>query len=122
MKRLLLKTQSGYQMAILPIDLQILYGQLEKVSKTVVQQQGAHLQNVLNDEKTAQKLQEKKNAVQETTMTEDGLSAVHERKEGRDQSFGEGKEKNKEQDDQAVENTREIIKDPSLGKNIDISG
>jgi hypothetical protein len=109
-------------MAILPIDLQILYGQLEKVSKTVVQQQGAHLQNVLNDEKTAQKLQEKKNAVQETTMTEDGLSAVHERKEGRDQSFGEGKEKNKEQDDQAVENTREIIKDPSLGKNIDISG
>ena len=30
---------SGYQMAILPIDLQTLYGQLEKVSKTAVQQQ-----------------------------------------------------------------------------------
>ena len=122
MKRLLLKTQSGYHMAILPIDLQILYGQLEKVSKTVVQQQGAHLQNVLNDEKTAQKLQEKKTAVQETTMTEDGLNAVHERKEGRDQSSGEGKEKNNEQEAPALEDTREIIKDPSLGKNIDISG
>jgi len=109
-------------MAILPIDLQILYGQLEKISKTVVQQQGVHLQNVLNDEKTALKLQEKKSAVQEASLTEDGLTAVHERKESRDQSSGEGKEKNKEDGNQGVEDTREIIKDPSLGKNIDISG
>lgn len=111
-------------MAILPIDLQILYGQLDKVSKTAVQQQqGAHLQNVLNNERTAQKIQEKKSAVQETTMTEDGLNAVHERKEHQNQSSDDRRDKNSEEPDPIViEDTREVIKDPSLGKNIDISG
>ncbi len=109
-------------MAILPIDLQILYGQLEKVSKTAVQQQGAHLQNVLNNEKVTQKLQEKKNIVEEAAMTEDGLTAIHERKGSKDQSSSEGKEKKQGEEEHILEDTREIIKDPTLGKNIDVSG
>ncbi len=110
-------------MAILPIDLQILYGQLDKVSKTAVQQQGAHLQNVLNNEKTAQKIQEKTNTVQQTSLSEDGLTQIHDRKESQNPSSGGKKEKNEKEEVQEIaEDDREIIKDPSLGKNIDISG
>ena len=53
-------------MAILPIDLQTLYGQLEKVSKTAVQQQAAHLQS---DLRAKTRLAARKEAVVETEKT-----------------------------------------------------
>lgn len=107
-------------MAILPIDLQTLYGQLEKVSKTAVQQQqGAHLHSVLNNEKEAQKLVEKKEAVVETGKAEDGQKV---NKDGASHS-DTPEHKNKKKETAELElPEKEVITDPLLGKKIDISG
>src|SRR5690554_721426 len=84
---------SGYQMAILPIDLQTLYGQLEKVSKTAVQQQAAHLQSELHNEKEAHRLAARKEAVVETEKTEEGPNI---NKDAHSHSGGTGQGKKKE--------------------------
>ena len=47
-------------MAIAPLDLQVLYSQLENVSKTVAhQQQGKQLANAIQQETYAQQMAEK---------------------------------------------------------------
>lgn len=107
-------------MAILPIDLQTLYGSLDKVSKTAVQQQqGAHLQAVLNDEKEAHRQNEKKTAVVETEKAEEGPN-INKDAHSHSGEMNHGNKKKDKSEELLIE--KEIIKDPLLGKKIDISG
>lgn len=116
-------------MAIQPIDLQTLYTQLDKVSKTVAfEQQGVHLKNALNDADTEKRIFEKNKAVQQASMEDSETSRVKERKEGnQDNGTSEehhSKESNDKNNNEVVETASKtnIINDPELGRYVDISG
>jgi len=112
--------------AILPIDLQTLYTQLDKVAKTQVHQQVAaqaaqEAQMVANKVKSEHKLK----SVQETDAGSEKTGVVHEREGAGAQQGGtpSGERKEGEEGNPGnAEPTKEIIKDPALGNNIDISG
>jgi hypothetical protein len=110
-------------MAIQPIDLQTLYGQLDKVGKTQVQQQAAaqaarEAEMKANREKAARNL----DTVQTPEAGDEKAGRVHERNES---SGGQGEPTGGEpakKDVKGEEAEKEILKDPALGHHIDISG
>lgn len=111
-------------MAIQPIDLQTLYGQLDKIGKAQVQQQAAmqaarEAEMQVNRDKAARNL----DTVQSPEAGEEKTGAVHERNESSDQqgeAQGGPATGKKEENPPAIE--KEIVKDPALGHHIDISG
>lgn len=109
-------------MAIAPLDLQVLYSQLENVSKTVAhQQQGKQLANAIQQEVHARELLEKSSTVQQLNSGDDSVQKVKDRAAGGSSQNGSHK-KNKE-DEHSEEQTEPIaFQDPNLGKFIDISG
>ncbi len=69
-------------MAIQPIDIQTLFSQLEKVSRTQVhQQQGLQLQNAIQQEEQMKKNLEKKSAVEQPEQISGGVVTVKERQQ-----------------------------------------
>lgn len=114
-------------MAIQPIDLQTLYSQLENVSKGVAaQQQGAQLHSVLQNENQTKKIQEKQNTVQET-KNEQNADSIHERKQRKhdNNDNGDSNDNDKKSDDNKSQDNlpvQEVIRDPGLGRHIDICG
>lgn len=108
-------------MAIQPIDLQTLYTQMDKVSKSVVQQQqGVQLQNAIEQEQQIKKNLLKKDAV-ENLDKQNEMKGVKDRNESA-KNFSNSDNKKEKNQEEKEEKQYEIIKDPGLGKNIDISG
>ena len=108
-------------MGIQPIDIQTLYTQMDKVSKDVVhQQQGASLQNAMVQDSRMKKEIEHKNIVSQTEKDEKSGSVNADGKSG---SNGENQNQKKKAKSE-IESSEElcVIKDPNLGKNLDISG
>jgi hypothetical protein len=111
-------------MAIQPIDLQTLYGQLEKIGKSQVQQQAAmqaarEAEMQTNKDKAAQNL----NSVQTSEAGDEKTGRVHDRNESAgQQGGGEASLPAKKKEETPPENEKEIVKDPALGHHIDISG
>ena len=102
-------------MAIVPLDLQVLYSQLETVSKRVAhEQQGTQ-------EAHAQQMAEKNSTVQQLQSGEDGIQKVKDRASG---GSSQGGSRKKQQEEEPQEQAPEHIafQDPNLGKYIDISG
>ena len=120
-------------MGIHPIDLQTLYTQLEKIGKSQVQQQQA-TQAAREAEMTAnrQKAAENLEKVQETDtddgrtgVVHDSTSSVTDRNAGSGHGEAPGRkpgDSSGEPDSEAPPPEKEIITDPALGRNIDISG
>lgn len=107
-------------MAIQPIDLQTLYSQMDKVSKNVVQQQQqVQLHGAMELEGLAKKDIQKQESI-EKTQEQEGMAGIKDGKTSKDS--GQNSSKKKDKKDEVLELHLEIIKDPSLGKNIDISG
>lgn len=107
-------------MAIQPIDLQTLYSQMDKVSKNVVQQQQyAQLHGSMELAGLVKKDAEKKEAI-EKTQEQEGMAEIKDNNNSQNQEQKHSK-KNQEEDQQP-EVALEIIKDPALGNNFDISG
>lgn len=111
-------------MAIQPIDLQTLYGQLDKVGKTQVQQQAAaqaarDAEMKVNRDKAARNL----DTVQTPEAGDEKTGRVHERTESSGgQGDSQGGETPAKKDETPIEAEKEIVKDPALGHHIDISG
>jgi hypothetical protein len=110
-------------MAIQPIDLQTLFTQLDKVGKEQSNQKdGLQLQQALQSAQMQRKTEERIQSVNESQDTGEGMERVKDRN-GRtaQKQGGGGKEK---QDNPGEEEGSEltVIRDPSLGKNIDLSG
>jgi hypothetical protein len=112
--------------AIQPIDLQTLYGQLDKIGKTQVQQQQA-AQAARDAEQAGNKheAEERLSTVGETQAGDEEVGVVHER-EGSPERDRDESRKEKKGDESAEsparEVKREIIQDPALGKHVDLSG
>ncbi|NLM00560.1 MAG: hypothetical protein GX220_03780 [Treponema sp.] len=110
-------------MAIQPIDLQVLYSQLENVSKNVAfQQQGIVKHEAITAEKEAEKLQEKKQTVEETRFQENQVIIQKDGKNSQNSSEKEKKEsKNQVETIEDVQPKFQVIRDPLLGQHIDIT-
>jgi hypothetical protein len=115
-------------MAIQPIDLQTLFTQLDKVGKNqAFEKDGLAIQQALQGIQMQKKTEDQIQSVNEAQNTGDGAEGVKEReRRKRDESAGKedlrnesGKEGGK---GSAAEKTLFIIRDPALGKNIDVSG
>ena len=108
-------------MAIQPIDLQVLFSRLGQVGKEQAMQKEipAHNQAVQGSE-IAKKTEEQNHSVNQTQEVEnEGVTIIKdEHKRGRPQvpQKKEGEKEEKEEPE------AEILKDPHLGKNIDITG
>lgn len=110
-------------MALAPLDLQILYSQLETVSKTVAhQQQGQQLANAIQRETHAQQLAEKNSTVQQLKSGEDSVHKIKDRAAGGSSQNGSGRRQSEEEGEEKEAPAPVAFQDPNLGKFIDISG
>ncbi|MFI3257059.1 MAG: hypothetical protein R3Y36_02045 [Spirochaetales bacterium] len=111
-------------MAIQPIDLQVMYTQLEKVSKMVShREQGVQLQGAIQQAEQARQAQEKHKTVEQAKMDEDGLPLVKDRNGSGADNPGDHTESDASKDENGDSPSNiEVIRDPFLGQRIDISG
>ena len=112
-------------MAIQPIDLQVLFTQMDKVGKSqAAMREGAQIHESLQQVQTQKKLEENVQSVNESqNMGEEAENIKDENRKGAHANNGEAKRKPAEKEDESVESERpDMIRDPALGRNIDISG
>ncbi|WP_304221967.1 hypothetical protein [Gracilinema caldarium] len=109
-------------MAIQPIDLQTLFTQMDKVGKQkTAEKEGLMLQQSLQGAAELKKTEEKVRSVTETKEPEDGAERIKDRTSKKQNQEG-WTEKKDEKKEQAEEPVSDVIKDPDLGKHIDVSG
>ncbi|MBR5838460.1 MAG: hypothetical protein IKZ84_07930 [Victivallales bacterium] len=111
-------------MAISPIDLQTVYTQLEKVSKTQVQAtQASQLQSVMNQDSVEKKNNEKKAAVEQTVKySDENIGKLKDRNGSAQQEQNEKNKKQKQAEKHAYDSSKIVLSDPALGQHIDVSG
>ena len=113
-------------MAIAPIDLQTLFTQLDKVGKAQsVQREGHAIHQAIAGVEIQQKT-EQVNHIKETQDSGDGADKIKDRPdlEHEGQTGGKkkgGKKQDKNDDGQDAESENVFLRDPNLGKKIDIS-
>ena len=111
-------------MAIQPIDLQALFSQLDKVGKTQSMiRDGQQIHDSLQQNQIQRKLEDNVRSVNEAQdMGEEPAKIMEDKGRGTHyKGAGKGKEEDTEETTESYI-TPEYFKDPSLGKNIDISG
>lgn len=106
-------------MAISPIDLQTLFTQVDKIGKQeTAQREGAAIQQAIQQAQSQRITEEKINAVNEAQDQGEGAEGV--RDGGGRRPEGEARKKAGEEEDRD-EKEEDIIRDPDLGRNIDVS-
>jgi ribosome assembly protein YihI (activator of Der GTPase) len=114
-----MKKPARDQMALSPLDLQTLFTQADKVGKQEsAMREGAVLFQSIHQAKNQQEAAEKLKTVNETQNTGDGAESIKDNNEGQAGHEGGRRHSAKETEESAKE---EIIRDPDLGMNIDVS-
>jgi hypothetical protein len=114
-------------MAIQPIDLQTLFTQIDKVGKSQAsQREGQQIQQALQGQQIQRRTEEQIRSVNEAQNTGDGAERVKDRS-SRGRSPEEGNRENEqdageEEEPFPGEWNGKIIRDPSLGRNVDFNG
>ena len=109
-------------MPLLPIDLQTLFSQANQVSKEqAIQKEAAPLAQSLQGAQLAQKTEQRDNAVNETNNQEDGPEQVKDRSRR-----GADRKRRPPADSRGAKSppakpARDVVRDPALGRNIDIT-
>ena len=111
-------------MGIAPIDLQTLYSQLDKVSKTHGSQaQILQAQSSMEQvEKTKQQLEDNKKINSTKMADEDDTQKITERKERQQQESSSKKEDAEPEEQEEKINKKSMFQDPNLGQHIDVIG
>ena len=112
-------------MAIQPIDLQALFTQLDKVGKNqAVLREGQQIQESLQQIQTQRKLEENVQSVNETQEMGEEAEKIKDDKGRRSYANQDGARGKEEDGEEAAseEEKPDLIRDPALGRNIDISG
>ncbi|MDR1985854.1 MAG: hypothetical protein LBP88_02640 [Treponema sp.] len=112
-------------MAIQPIDIQTLFTQVEKVGKIQAsQKEGLAIQQALQGIQVQKKVEAQIQSVNEPQNMGEGSEGVRDRNPRKQpEEEGTGREEaggNTEKD--SIADPVSIIRDPTLGKNIDING
>ncbi|MDR1929349.1 MAG: hypothetical protein LBQ44_01850 [Treponema sp.] len=109
-------------MAILPIDLQTLFTQIDKVGKQEsAQREGAALQQALQQAQNQRHTEERIRAVNEAQDAGEGAEGVKDRNGGRGREREGEKKKAADAGEEDLSETDLVIRDLDLGRNIDIS-
>jgi len=112
-------------MAILPIDLQAIFSQMDKVGKNqAVLREGLQIQEALQQQQSQRKIEENVQSVnQAQEMGKEAEKIKDDGKRGANAGSGGNKENTEEEDDLNPDELKpELIRDPALGRNVDISG
>jgi hypothetical protein len=106
-------------MAIAPIDLQTLFTQLDKVGRThASQKEGQAIQQAVQSVQIKKKTEELIQQVNEAQNTGEGAEKINDNERRQDNRQNNGKKQKKDAED---EEQASVLRDPSLGRNIDIS-
>jgi hypothetical protein len=110
-------------MAPLPIDLQTNFTQSTKVGQEqAIQKDASLLAQSLQASQTVQKAAQRDKAVNETQHQEDGAERVKDRaRRGAERGQGKQKRKGKKPPVEPAPPTVNVVKDPALGRKIDIT-
>lgn len=110
-------------MPIRPIDLQSLFMQMGQVGREkAAEKEGAILQAAMKGAAEQKRADEAKEAVRRPTDPEGGTPAVRDRKE-RPQGGREGRREGEAPAEEGeAKEEEEVVRDPSLGNKIDLSG
>jgi len=110
-------------MAIQPIDLQALFTQLDKVGKNqAVIRDGQQIQDSLQQLASQRKLEENVRSVSEAQNMGEEAGKIKDEGKGREHQGGTKERQGDREEVSAEEEKRDLIRDPALGRNIDISG
>jgi hypothetical protein len=113
-------------MAIQPIDLQTLFTQLDKVGKSQMsQKEGLAIQQSLLGIQMQKKTEEQVHSVDETKQAGEGAEGINDRnarKKSGEQSADRGEAGDKDEQDISKNKAVSVFRDPTLGRNIDMSG
>ena len=110
-------------MAIQPIDLQTLFTQLDKVGKLQSNlKEGAQLQQALQSATHLKKAEERIRSVNETHDAGEGAEKIKDKDRRKGSAGGEERKRSADSEAEPSPDTAEIVRDPDLGKNIDVSG
>jgi len=109
-------------MPIRPIDLQTLLMQMSQVGRDqAVEKDGPALQSAIQGAVIQKKETEAKESVHRTEDAKDGAGPVKDRRER-----GKGKEQEGDEEDQegasGEQASEEVVRDPSLGNRVDLTG
>jgi hypothetical protein len=106
-------------MAISPIDLQTLFTQVDKIGKQeAAQKEGAAIQQAIQQARSQQVTEAKINAVNEAPDQGEGAEGV---RDGGGRKPESEARKKAEEEAERDEKKEETIRDPDLGRNIDVS-
>jgi len=109
-------------MAISPLDLQTLFTQMDKVGRQeTAQREGAALLQSIQHARIQQQTDEKIRSVNEAQNTGEGTEAVNDKNGGRAGQEGGRQGESPEDAEQKEKEDDGVIRDPALGKNIDVS-
>ena len=112
-------------MAIQPIDLQAIFSQIDKVGKTQASlREGQQIQESLNQLHAQKKLEENIRSVNEAQNMGEEAGKVKDEgsRQGAHAKQGGTREQSEEEAEDAESEKPGLIRDPALGRNIDISG
>ena len=107
-----------------PIDLQTLFTQMDKVGRNQTQmKEGLQIQAAMQQVQSQKKAEENVRSVNEAQDMGFGAAQIKDEKSRRENAGHNGKE-NAEEDGEEDENKTKsaCFRDPTLGRNIDISG
>ena len=110
-------------MAISPLDLQTLFTQMDKVGKQeMAQRDGAAVLQSVQQARQQQQTDERVRSVNESQDTGEGSEAIKDKNGGRaGQEQGEQKNQSEEETEKNTKEKDGVIRDPNLGRNIDVS-
>jgi len=112
-------------MAIQPIDLQALFAQLGNVGKTQAGiRDGQQMQAALQQAQAQKKLEEEVRSVNEAQEMSKDAGIIKEQQRGNNSQSNQGEagEKQPKKEAQGDDENPAVIRNPALGRNLDISG
>jgi hypothetical protein len=112
-------------MAIQPIDLQTLFTQMDKVGKNqAMQREGQQIQESIQQIQIQRRNEQNIQSVNEAQDLGDEAGKIKDEKRhgGRENNSGAREKQPEDEELPADEEKRDLIRDPALGRNIDISG
>lgn len=105
-------------MSMTPLDLQILFSQVEKFSKEVhAQKEGAQLRKVIENDHQQKTETEKSKTVNEASNNDNTLMRLNE-----DGGQDAGEQEKRRQNEEKTEDKKLLVKDPNLGRYLDLKG
>ena len=109
-------------MSIQPIDLQVLFSRLEQMGKEQAAQKEVSAQNqMIQGSELVKKTEQQNHSVNEARETEqDGVQRLKD--ENKKKSPRQPRREAKKKEESEIVPKTEVVKDPNLGKNIDLQG